>query len=53
VESLAAAMEDRRDPTNFRYTLCELLRERVFRLAVGWTAADDVDRLGTIRRCEP
>jgi hypothetical protein len=45
VESLAAGMEDRRDPAKIRYTLTELLRERLYCFALGYAAADDVDRL--------
>jgi hypothetical protein len=45
VESLAANLEDRRNPTKIRYTLCELLRERLYCLALGYSAADDLDRL--------
>ena len=45
VESLVAGMVDRRDPAKIRYTLGELLRERLYCLALGYAAADDVDRL--------
>ena len=45
VESLAAGMVDARDPAKIRYTLAELLRERLYALALGYAAADDVDRL--------
>jgi hypothetical protein len=45
VESLAAGMCDARDPTKIRYTLSELLRERLYCLALGYSAADDTDRL--------
>jgi hypothetical protein len=45
VEALAAGLEDRRDPSKIRYTLCELLRERLYGLALGYAAADDADHL--------
>jgi hypothetical protein len=45
VESLAASLVDRRDRAKIRYTLGELLRERLYCLALGYSAADDVDRL--------
>jgi hypothetical protein len=45
VGSLAEAMVDPRDPDNVRYTLVELLRERLYVLGQGYAAQDDVDRL--------
>lgn len=45
VEALAAGMVDARDPAKIRDTLGELLRERLYCLALGCAAADDVDRL--------
>ena len=45
VESLAQQMIDPRDPTKIRYTLTELLRERLYALAQGYRAQDDLDRL--------
>jgi len=45
VESLAQRMIDPRDPAKVRYTLTELLRERLYALAQGYRAQDDVDRL--------
>jgi hypothetical protein len=45
VESLAQRMTDPRDPDRIRYTLIELLRERLYALAQGYRAQDDLDRL--------
>lgn len=45
VESLAQRMIDPRDPAKVRYTLTELLRERLYALAQGYRAQDDLDRL--------
>jgi hypothetical protein len=45
IESLAGEMTDRRDPSRIRYSLRELLRERIYALALGCAAADDADRL--------
>lgn len=45
IESLAGEMTDRRDPGRIRYTLVELLRERIYAMALGCAAADDADRL--------
>jgi hypothetical protein len=44
-ESLAARMHDPRQPERIRYTLLELLRQRVYALALGYSAQDDLDRL--------
>lgn len=44
-ESLAARMYDPRDPAKIRYRLVELLRERLYALAQGYGAQDDLDRL--------
>ena len=44
-ESLAQQLDDPRDPTRIRYQLVELLRERIYALAQGYSAQDDVDRL--------
>src|ERR1700694_5136995 len=46
VESLARRMSDPRNPDKIRYTLTELLRERLYALAQGYRAQDDLDRLG-------
>jgi Transposase DDE domain group 1 len=45
VASLAQRMIDPRDPAKVRYTLTELLRERLYALAQGYRAQDDLDRL--------
>jgi len=45
VKSLAQRMTDPRDPTKIRYTLTELLRARLYALAQGYHAQDDLDRL--------
>ncbi len=45
IASLAGQLEDPRDPSKIRYTLTELLRERLFALTLGYTPADDLDRL--------
>jgi hypothetical protein len=44
-ESLAAGLYDRRDPERVRYSLVELLRERLYALAQGYDAQDDLDEL--------
>lgn len=45
VGSLAEGMVDSRDPVKIRYSLVELLRERLYVLGQGYAAQDDVDRL--------
>ena len=45
VESLAQRMTDPRHPDRIRYSLIELLRERLYALAQGYRAEDDLDRL--------
>jgi len=45
VESLASQLCDPRDPDRIRYTLTELVRERVYGMAQGYSAQDDADRL--------
>jgi len=45
VESLAGKLFDPRNPEKIRYELGELLRERVYSLALGYATQDDVDRL--------
>jgi len=42
---LAGQMRDPRDPKKTRYTLTELLRQRVYALAQGCRTQDDLDRL--------
>jgi len=44
-ESLAQQLDDPRDPKRTRYQLVELLRERIYALAQGYSAQDDLDRL--------
>jgi hypothetical protein len=44
-QSLAAKLSDRRDPDRTRYLLVELLRERLYALAQGYDAQDDMDEL--------
>jgi hypothetical protein len=44
-ESLAQQLHDPRQPSRTRYQLVELLRERLYALAQGYSAQDDVDRL--------
>ena len=43
--ALAAEMRDPRDPKKIRYTLSELLRQRIYALAQGCRTQDDLDRL--------
>jgi hypothetical protein len=45
IESLASSMEDPRQQHLVRYQLPELLRERIYSMALGYRAQDDVDRL--------
>jgi hypothetical protein len=45
IRSLAAGLYDRRNPDCSRYQLVELLRERLYALAQGYNAQDDVDEL--------
>ena len=44
-ESLAATLGDPRNPDRIRYTLTELLRGRLYAMALGYEAQDDLDRL--------
>lgn len=44
-ESLAARLYDPRNPSKIRYTLLELLRERLYALGQGYDAQDDLDPL--------
>ncbi|HEY2425503.1 MAG TPA: IS1380 family transposase [Pseudolabrys sp.] len=44
-ESLANRLHDPRQQDRIRYQLVELLRERIYALAAGYTAQDDADRL--------
>jgi len=45
VESLGEQLYDPRQAEKIRYTLPELLRERMYSLALGYQAQDDLDRL--------
>jgi len=45
VESLAESIHDPRQPEKIRYTTTELLRERLYALAMGSKNQDDLDRL--------
>lgn len=45
VESLAERLHDPRHPEKVRYTAVELLRERIYALALGSENQDDLDRL--------
>ena len=45
VESIAAKLYDPRRQRDVRYTLTELLRERLYAMAQGYSAQDDADRL--------
>ena len=44
-QSLAAQLYDRRHPDHIRYTLVELLRERMYAMSQGYDTQDDVDEL--------
>jgi len=44
-ESLASELADPRDPGKIRYQQVELLRERIYALALAYDAADDLDVL--------
>lgn len=44
-ESMASQMYDPRRADRIRYRIVELLRERLYALAMGYSAQDDVDRL--------
>jgi hypothetical protein len=45
IESLADQIQDPRNPEKIRYTTAELLRERIYALALGSENQDDLDRL--------
>ena len=45
IDSIAQNLLDPRDPRRIRYRLDELVRERVFAMALGYSAQDDLDRL--------
>jgi hypothetical protein len=44
-ESLGTELHDPRDQQKIRYTLVELLRERIYAMSLGYEAQDDLDRL--------
>ena len=45
MESLADQIQDPRNPEKIRYTTVELLRERIYAMAMGSENQDDLDRL--------
>lgn len=45
IESLSGKITDPRNPAKIRYLISELLRERIYGLALGYSAQDDLDRL--------
>jgi len=45
IEHLASQLLDPRRPDRIRYELVELLRERLYGLALGYATQDDADRL--------
>jgi len=45
VESLVGQIADPRDPNRIRYTASELIRERIYAMALGDEDQDDLDRL--------
>ncbi len=45
IESIAMNIKDPRMENRIRYHIDELIRERVFAMALGYTAQDDLDRL--------
>jgi hypothetical protein len=44
-ERIGEQFLDPRDPTKIRYTMTELLRERIYAMTLGYRPADDLDRL--------
>ncbi len=44
-DGIAQNIQDPRRPDRIRYRIDELLRERLFAMAIGYSAQDDVDRL--------
>ncbi len=48
--SIAENVLDPRRPDRIRYSIAELIRERVFAMAVGCSAQDDVDRMLMVAR---
>ncbi len=45
INSIAKNIQDPRRPDRIRYQISELIRERVFAMAIGCSAQDDLDRL--------
>jgi len=45
IESVANQIQDPRNPEKIRYTTAELLRERIYAMALGSENQDDLDRL--------
>ena len=45
IESVADEIQDSRNPEKIRYTAVELLRERIYAMAMGDQNQDDLDRL--------
>ncbi len=45
VDAIASEMRDPQDSIRIRYTIAELIRDRIFAMAIGCSAQDDVDRL--------
>jgi len=45
ISSIAEKLCDPRDPSRIRYSLAELIRERVYTMSLGFSAQDDVDLL--------
>jgi Transposase DDE domain group 1 len=45
IASLASGLRDSRDEDQVRYPSCVLLRQRIYSLALGYQAQDDLDRL--------
>jgi len=46
-EALAACLQERRDPSNVQLPLLDLLRQRVYQIALGYEDANDADTLRT------
>src|SRR5215469_18366542 len=42
---LSSKLQDDRNPTQIRYSLAELLRERIYAIALGYSRQDDLDFL--------
>ena len=53
VESLGEQLTDPRNSGKIRYTATELLRERIYALALGSENQDDLGRIPILRRCFP